>query len=41
MEFIIHYKQNKYAYSFTAGEVLLAADVAEHVVLLLPTCVSQ
>ena len=31
MEFMIHYKQN---YSFTAGEVLLAADVAEHVILV-------
>ena len=28
MEFIIHYK------SFTAGEVLLAADVSEHVILV-------
>ena len=32
MEFIIHYKQT--LYSFTAGEVLLAADVAEHVVVV-------
>ena len=34
MEFIIHYKQKNTLYSFNAGEVLLAADVAEHVVVV-------